>query len=582
MRFVIAIVLFLLAFVSIGYGIAQRTILAGPSSLSASVTTTGDARITLVDGATLHSFPGTQGVMVSGASTLFVADGRTADVLAWVGTTTYNRVTFDATTQKLVSKIVSGKDTMAPSPVGSDLWDQEFTGTTELIRRINVPETATVIIMSDGTKPAPKSLSITWPLDNSAPWSGPLIIAGIGALLLGLGAFLWALVHARRRRGPRRKQPRLPRNPKPPQLKRGRLGTQPAIAAPSRGRRRNFIATSVLVSSALALTGCSAFGSLGGVTATPTPTSTSAVPGAADLQAVAVTDPQLTHIVSQVVKTVAVADAKGDAKLAATRLGGPALQLRVANYATRAADPTIAAVPALPNWPVKIALPQQSDTWPRSVFAVIQSPTDAKAAPIALMLVQDTPRDNYKAHYVMTLELDVPAVAPVTLGAARLLNDNKLGILTPAALAAAYGSILIQGDASTSNKLFSAIGDKLRTSVGYDYKQKQKADLPPTAAIAYANGPGPGQVIAFGTNDSGQIVAANLNDTETVTPTQPGAAINPSGAIKALLGKSETVKGVVATYGLQLLFYVPPVSRSNAKIQLLGFAQGLIAATEVP
>jgi hypothetical protein len=582
LRFVIAIVLFLLAFVSIGYGIAQRTILAGPSSLSANVTTTGDATITLIDGSTLHSYPGTQGVTVSGASKLFFADGRTADVLAWVGTTTYNRVTFNATTQKLVSKVVSGKDTMAPSPVGSDLWDQEFTGTTELIRRINVPVSATVIIMSDGTKPAPKSLEISWPLDNSAPWSGPLIIAGIGALLLGLATFLWALVHARRRRGPRRKQPRLPRNPKPPQLKRGRLGTQQAIAAPSRGRRRNFIATSVLLTSALALTGCSAFGSIGGVSATATPTSTSAVPGAADLQAVAVTDPQLTHIVSQVVQTVAVADAKGDAKLAATRLGGPALQLRVANYATRAADPTIAALPALPNWPVKIALPQQSDTWPRSVFAVIQSPTDAKAAPIALMLVQDSPRDNYKAQYVMTLELDVPAVAPVSLGAARLLNDNKLGILTPAALAAAYGSILIQGDASTSNNIFSAVGDKLRTSVGYDYKQKQKADLPPTAAIAYANGPGPGQVIAFGTNDSGEIVAANLNDTETVTPTQPGAAINPSGAIKALLGKSQTIKGIVATYGLQLLFYVPPVTRSNAKIQLLGFAQGLISASEVP
>ena len=35
-------------------------------------------------------------------------------------------------------------------------------------------------------------------------------------------------------------------------------------------------------------------------------------------------------------------------------------------------------------------------------------------------------------------------------------------------------------------------------------------------------------------------------------------------------------------YGLQLLFYVPPVTDSNKKIQLLGFAQGLISATEVP
>jgi hypothetical protein len=582
LRFVIAIVLFLVAFLSIGYGIAQRTILAGPSSYSTSVTTSGDAPITLVDGATLHSFEGTQGLTVSGSSKVFLADGRTADVLAWVGKTDYHKVTFDTTKQKLVSKLVTGTESTAPSPVGSDLWDQEYSGTSELIRRVNIPDTATVIIMSDGKNPAPSQLTVTWPLDNSAPWSGPLIIAGIGALLLGLAAFLWALVHARRRRGPRRKQPRLPRNPKPPQLKRGRTGTQPALAAPAKGRRRNFVATGILLSAALVLTGCTAFAPTADSSSTPTPSSTSTVPGAADLQAAAVTVPQLTHIVAQVVQTVTLADAKSDATLAATRLAGPALELRTANYKIRAADNSIAALPSLPNGEVKIALPQQSDTWPRSVFAVIQDPADTKSAPVAMMLVQATPRDNYKVEYLMTLELTVPPVAPASLGAARLPNDNKLGIIAPSSLAAAYGSILIEGDSSKQNELFSATGDKLRTAVGYDFKQKQKADLPSTATVTYSNEAGPGPVIAFGTNDSGQIVAVDLADTEKVTPTEAGAAVNPQGSIKALSGKSQTVKGIVATYGLQLLFYVPPVTKSGEKIQLLGFAQGLVSASEVP
>ncbi|MDP9026199.1 MAG: hypothetical protein M3N46_01420 [Actinomycetota bacterium] len=581
MRFVIAIVLFLLAFVSIGYGIAQRTILAGPSSFSTSVTSSGDAPITLIDGATLHSFEGTQGLTVSGGSTVFIADGRTADVTAWVGKTEYNRVTFDAKNQALTSKLVAGSESTAPSPVGSDLWDQEYSGTSQLTRRINVPDTATVIIMSDGTHAAPSRVEVTWPLDNSAPWSGPLIIGGIGALLLGLFAFLWALIHARRRRGPRRKQPRLPRNPKPPQLKRGRTGTQPALAA-GKGRRRNFVATAVILSGTLALAGCTAFDPATGTSTTATPSSTSTVPGAAELQAVAVTEPQLKHIVAQVIQTVTLADAKGDPTLAATRLDGPALQLRTANYSIRAADNTVPALPALPHGEVKIALPQQSDTWPRSVFAVIQDPADSKSAPVAMMLVQKAPRDNYKVEYLMTLELTVPAVAPAELGAPILPNDNKLGILPPSSLAAAYGSILIEGDASKQNVFFSATGDKLRTAVGFDFKQKQKADLPTTATVAYTNAAGPGEVIAFGTNDSGQIVAVNLADTETVTPTEAGAAINPTGSIKALSGKSQTVKGITATYGLQLLFYVPPVIKPDAKIQLLGFAQGLVSASEVP
>ena len=578
MRFVVAIVLFLLAFVSIGYGIAQRTILAGPASYTAAVTTDSTAPITVIDGPALRAFEGSQSLTVSGSSTVFIADGRADDVQAWVGKTTYNRVSFNTKTQKLTSKLVPGRDSTAPSAVGSDLWVDEFSGKTQLIRTINVPDTASVIIMADGKKPAPRHISITWPLDNSAPWSGPLIIGGIGALLAGLIAFLWALVHARRRSGPRRKQPR---NPKPPQLKRGRTGTQPAIEAPTRrGRRRNFAATGVILASTLMLSGSSLIGSPTGSSSSPTPTST--VPGAAGLQQVAVTEPQVKHIVANIIHTVGLADAKGDTKLAATRLAGPALQLRTANYAIHAASAAIPILPSIPNWDVQVALPQQSDSWPRAVFVVIGKKSDKKAAPIAMMLVQQSPRENYKVEYLMTLELDVPDVAPATLGAARLPNDNKLGILAPSELASAYGDILIKGDKSKKNDLFSATGDKLRTVVGFDYKQKTASQLPTTAQIAFSNGPGKSDPIAFGTNDSGQIVAVDLDDVETVTPTEAGAAINPFPAAQALSGKTQSTKGIIATYGLQLLFYVPPVAESGKKIQLLGFAQGLISATEVP
>ncbi len=579
MRFVMAIVLFLVAFMAIGYGIAQRTILAGPASITAAVTTDSTAPITVIDGTALRAYDGGQRLTVSGSSKVFIADGRAGDVRAWVGKTTYNRVTFSTKTQQLESKLVSGKDSTAPSPVGSDLWVDEFSGKTQLVRTINVPDTASVIIMSDGKNPAPSHVSITWPLDNSAPWSGPLILGGIAALLAGLIVFLWALVHARRRSGPRRKQPR---NPKPPQLKRGRTGTQRAIEAPTRrGRRRNFVATGVILVGTVMLSGCSLLGPTGGGRVT-TPTPTSTVPGAAGLQQVAVTEPQLKHIVANIIQTVGDADSKGDAKLAATRLSGPALQLRTANYAIHAADSGIPIVPSIPNWEVQVALPQQSDSWPRAVFVVIGKKADTKAAPIGMMLVQQSARENYKVEYLMTLELTVPDVAPAALGAARLPNDNKLGILAPSDLAAAYGDILIKGDASKKNDLFSATGDKLRTAVGHDYKQKTASQLPTTAAIAFSNSQGKSDPIAFGTNDSGQIVAVDLDDVETVTPVEAGAAINTVGQVTALSGKTQSTKGIIATYGLQLLFYVPPVTDSNKKIQLLGFAQGLISATEVP
>ena len=65
MRFVIAIVLFVAAFFAIGFGIAQRTVLAGPDSFSTEVTT-GTAPITVVEGAALNALPGTQTVTVDG------------------------------------------------------------------------------------------------------------------------------------------------------------------------------------------------------------------------------------------------------------------------------------------------------------------------------------------------------------------------------------------------------------------------------------------------------------------------------------------------------------------------------------
>jgi hypothetical protein len=42
---------------------------------------------------------------------------------------------------------------------------------------------------------------------------------------------------------------------------------------------------------------------------------------------------------------------------------------------------------------------------------------------------------------------------------------------------------------------------------------------------------------------------------------------------------SSTTKGTIATYGDQLLFYVPPAT-SGQKIVLLGWASALIAAKE--
>ncbi len=618
MRFVIAIVLFVTAFVSIGLGVAQRTVFRGPDHLSAAVDVTGGAPFVVIDGATLNANPGAQLVEVSGGSgPVFMAYGRTDDVDAWLQGEPVARLGYDAETSALViAPSHDGDGTPAPSPspstsatpqadetaaadgaatdataaesdqqpataetstaspIGSDLWIQEFEGDGTLVRKVNVPSDVSVLIAADGVGAAPAHVSVTWPLDNSTPWSGPLIVGGIGALLLGLASLVWALLHARRRHGPRRKTPRMPKPPRPAQLKPAprRAALTPAAPEAARGRRRAFVALPMLLAGALALSACSDGGAA--PAAAPEASATPTV----EIDPPVVTKQQFTRIVARTVEAIAKADDGRDATLAATRLAGPALELRTANYTARGADSEIAAVPAVPAGEIGLVLPQQQHQWPRTVFAAVSG---ADGAEYGLMFVQESPREQYKVHYLIRLTQSIPEVAPIDLGAAPYDPDSKFLAEKPAQLAAEYGDVLITGDSSQFAAHFDPTDDRLRASLGADYKAQRRAELP-NAVVDFTSAAGSEAPLALATNDTGAIVAVDLRETETVTPAEQGAAINPKGAVKALSGKTTTTKGIAAQYGMQVLFYVPPATAKDAKVRVLGFTQGLVSASEVP
>ncbi len=584
MRFIAAIISFIIAFGMIAYGIAQRTVLAEPASITASATAHSDATVTLIDSATLQSLPGRQKIDISGSGNVFAAYGRTEDVLAWVGTTKYNRIGYDPTKAKLTDTVVPGKATKVPNPLGSDLWLDEFSRSKSLTFTVNVPDNITVIIVSDGSKPAPSTVAITWPLDNRTPWSGPLIVGGILLLLIGGGLYLWAIRHLRRSRGPRRKTPKMPKVPRQRSYKQPK---QKAVTSGRRSTRRMVAVVPVVLIGVLALSGCSSAlwpEFLGGAKgSTPVPVaSASPTAGGEKLQAPAVTVPQLKNIVAQISATATKADTDKDPALIATRFEGAALSLRVGNYGIRKADNTFAALPAIPASTVALTLPQQSKTWPRTVFTVVQNPSDSTVPPVALMLVQDTPRDNYKVDYAVALEAKakLPDVAPANIGAPRLLPDNTLPLLAPSKIALAYGDIIEKGTSSVYAKDFDLKKDNLIGLIGSEQRKALAAGLPATASMAFANSNGAGSVIALATNDSGAIVAVELNETVKVTPTEAGASVNPEGAVKSLSGITGTPKGTIAVYGDQLLFYVPKAGTKN-KITMLGFATGLISAKEI-
>ncbi|AXH36495.1 hypothetical protein DVJ78_14690 [Humibacter sp. BT305] len=597
MRFILAILAFIIATALIGYGVAQRTVFLPPSTVESTVQTDDGVNYAVIDSEALRSHDGAQTLTVSSGNggQVFAAYGRTADVEAWLQGSAYDRIGAGADGRGLVVESVpadpDGAENVASGsadPAASDLWLERFTSQGTLYRTLNLPEGYSVILASNGTDPAPAEVTISWPVSNATPWVGPTLVAGLVFLLAGIVLLILGLIHMRRSHGPRRKPPALPKG------KRFSSSRTNAIESSVARRRRSLkapmaVGVPIALASALVLSGCSpdywpqpeaaAPTPVETIDATPAPT---AVPDD-DTPEPVVTSDQFAAILADVSSVAAEADASANRDLLTSRFEGPALDLRAATYAIRAGFPEYAAPQPIPANPVQVLLPQATDSWPRTAFAIVGG-DDPSVPPVALFLTQDTPRADYKVYYEIALEPNttLPEVAAATVGTTRLGPESKLLAMTPDQIKTAYSDILLNGDSSQYASMIDPTGDTLRSQVGADYKNTTKSGLSATAAIEFASVAAQGESIALATSDSGALVAVDIGETTTVKPVQAGATIKPEGAVKALSNVTETGKGTEATYDYQLLFYVPPQGTPDAKAQLLGFTQGLLSAKELP
>ena len=626
MRFIAAIISFVIALGLLGAGVAQRTIFAPAPEVSAAVSTSHPVPLIVVDGAALTAHDGRQTITVNSAEEggpVFAAYGRSSDITAWVAGTKHVRIVPGAELGQL-NTLDEGTEESAPNPAGSDLWLQEFSATDSLVVSVNLPADYSLVVAADGTSPAPSSVTVSWPVDTRAPWSGPLIAAGVALLLVGLVLYIWALVHVRKSRGPRRKPPRGPQQPKLPRAPRPtnrqiaqamKPKTGAESAEPGRVGRRLRIALPVVVVAALTLSGCTDASEW---RATPE-VSPSATPGAEVVEVdkpPAVTVPQLNTILDRVRAVASEADETRNAELAATRFSGAALRTREANYTVRNADDAVEAVAALPDGPAALILPQQSDVWPRVVFAVVESDAPAEDVPAeepaaeeppaedapaeeapaeeipaeeaaakastALMLVQETPRSNFTVNYVIPLsttsvQLDVAAAE---VGAVRLSPGFK-GLRMPAGeIAAAYSAILEKGEESEFAALFDLANDGLFQSNGPAAKKERQDSRTADTELTFESVEMAADEIALLTNGSGALVTVTIGENEIVKPTEAGSKLQLSGQAKSLTGVEATSTGLVSTYNYQVLFYVPPAS-STDQIVVLGYVGGITNAKEL-
>ena len=591
MRFLIAIGVFTVAAVLLGVGVVQKVFFAGDEYTTLTTTVEPNAPYVVIDGKTLTLHGTNPIITAAGTKAAFVGFGRSEDVAGWIGSDDYNVLRYSTKQtdfvftdgKKQVQEVTDVEppalsEQTLPTPEGSDLWLGEAADKNSATLATFLDNGMSVIIASDGTKLAPGNITIAWPLPSRTPFATGFIIAGGIAALVGLILYLWALRHDRNSQGPRRRG-KLPKPPKPRAL---RMPTpQSLVSAAPKGRRgigrgSSFVALGVAGILTVGLSSCSPYNSGQGVVE-PTPTETASVE--IEGQPPAVTERQLQRILSRISETVTEADTALDPALSATRLIGPAQEIRAANYAIRKVDGSVAAPAKLAASPITFTMPQATATWPRQVIAVVQDETDPSVPTTGLMMIQNSPRENYHVEYMVTLEpnAQVPTVAPANVGSALVAPDSKLLLISPDQLSAAYASVLLQGADSPYYGLFDLTADTLVTQVGKEYKAQKAASVAENASLEFSQNPGSGEPLALATLDSGAIVTVGLNEVETVRPTQTGASVSPEGLAKILSGVSTSTTGIESTYGLELAFYVPPLG-STEKIRLLGYTQGLISA----
>jgi hypothetical protein len=585
-RFIVSVILFGVAAVMIGTGILIHTVFSPPATTTQSVTISDPAPITVIEANSLNRISSTQTISVVGGSegTIYVENpdaaptaetassdrivmawGRQGDVLAYIGNVPYQSVAAKGVEGELTVKKYTGTEIATPDPFGSDLWVEQFEAEKTLSQDVTVPRGNLIVIATDGALPAPKAITITWQMDIDRSVPTNLFYGGLGTALVG-GVF-YHLGWLTDRRKHRHRQGRMPKAPRPPKWRPGR---QPLPARRRHGRRAlPFAAWALAIP--LMLSGCSV---IPNIAVEPLPTVKTSPRG------VAVTAEQFDRILSEVIATLATADEQRAENIAATRLDGATLRFRNAQYRVRAQSKNLGEPFTIPTGVVSLLLPQKTNSWPRSVFAVIDDAEKANAPSVAVVMTQASARENYKVNYTVALEpgAKIPSVSSPEAGAAVLYGETELLSVTPSQAVERYGDLLINGDKSEFAAEFDA--DSLQTQIGAASKSKRAKDLGKTAKFSWKDSVTEDLPLVFATAEAGALIAVTLQENETVRPAIAGAAITATGAVKILAGVTSSMRGIEANYQYQLLFYVPALG-SSEKIRLLGYSYALTSARKL-
>jgi hypothetical protein len=560
LRLKTAVALVLLGLLTLLAGIGQRTIWAPSETFTASAPADGQAApLTVIDQKlrTLHG--GTVKINIEGEGNFLLAAGRPDDVDAWVGQTAHNTVSGVSEDGKSLQVEHADGEATAPSPAGSDLWVSTENASGELEYSWTAPADGdwTLLLASDGTRPAPASISMTFPNDTSTPWAIPLMV--LGSLLI-LGGIVLALLSVRKRNGEGDGE-----------------GSGFAQRARARSEARSSSRMSMVAAGAVTVAVVAGAGTAAEA-ASPAPSSDPAsAPAGAQEQAGSpvLLDAQFRRILEQVSSAADASDAAKDAAKLAERVGGTELEVRTQNYKIRSQVGSYEARMPVRSTKLLTTVVTKDREWPRSVLAVTQG--DGNVVPQLLTLVQASPRENYKL--VETNPLQPGTTFPTINrdGTETLAPGDKTGLLYS-------GEEAMAGLADRLTSADSAFKDKLVEGESSPYiadtlsYQSEVVKAGENGNFSFTHKVVPESTVVFRTADGGALVLGRINFGFEGTPKAAGDKLTIGDDAAALAGGKETTTGMVLSFAESTAVYVPPAG-STDPMKLVAATRGLVGAS---
>ena len=576
LRFKTAVALLLLGLLTLLAGIGQKTFWAPPETVTASAPAGTDAPLTVFDGKlrTLHD--GTVTINVKGEGSFMLAAGRPDDVQAWVGNTAHNTVSGVSEDSKALQLTHTDGDATAPSPAGSDLWVTTEDASGELKYNWTPPADGdwSLLLAADGTKPAPSSISMTFPNDTSTPWAIPLMV--LGGLLILAGAALLALKPKSGKRAGTNGKTAAATGTAPAAGTAGdkpKNATEQLAAAPvsaAKRHRRTGAVAAVLTATALASTGVAAQASQ---TPTPSPSASTAAAGQAPASPVLV-DAQVRRILEQVASAVDAGDAAKDASKLASRVAGTEINVRTQNYRIRSQVGSYEArMPVRATKLLTTVIPDNR-SWPRTVLAVTQG--EGNVVPQLLTLTQTAPRENYNLVLATPLQPGTTFPEITRGGTETLAPSDKTGLLYSGEEAlAGLGDRLKSADSVFKDKLAEgASSPYIADTLAY---QTDVVNSGVNGTFSFAHTIGPDSVVVFRTADGGALALGRLDFGFDGTPKAAGDKLTIGDDAAALAGGKETSTGMVLNFAESVAVYIPPAG-SQDPMKLVAATRGLVGA----